>query len=494
VQTKGTVKVSLGGKNSSSNNNKLFKEEMEHYRQIKPGNWGVGLDCEVNLNDFELLVKTMKTETQEPCQTELIINVTDKIGPIFLNSLKEKYLEKSDYLSDQYRKTRIGKSAEFAQRFAHSLFKLSTTTNNRDYVTFDNLGYENAMLIVRGGSKMYKGSRTRLFRILHPIEINLKKILRYSENYQYSTINNEDYVLSPWMQIDNSILKDTHSQYHRLYFDFFSKFTRSNRDFFDSKNFDFLPYFLAFHQRRKTEVALHNLRYFIVNPMGKFSTLNGIIKTFVFFNYTPFDYLLKKQIVKHFKSFALEMLKNQETKSLNTILSGQRIKHIITQEIMESKNDLTSMIYMTYTMTKAPVTKSIEQANNLLPILEDVRNYNENHGDVNKMDDKTLRMNVKDFKISDYDDDFKYDPTFCQYLGRKCELYLKRKITKSTISKYWEDSILRPIQEVANSSGMRGYNKENFFNMKGYKVVYDFIYENFIKGRKMDEKFANLKY
>jgi len=477
VRTNKTVKLRMG-KNSLHAAN--FQSEMEHFGS-KKGYYGVGdtakLRHEENKRDFDHLCKIMLTKAAESCNSDPYIGKHGP-GPDELTKLKKDMIEEINPLRDQFKSLRMGKAADFARKLSHTLFKLSTTSNNRDYTTMDNLGYDNVILFVRGGKKMYQTSKSKIFRVLHPIDIELKEFFGYNQIHTIKEYQGQHYVLTPWMQMNSDILLDTHRIFHRLFYDISVSFLRTKRCFETCTNFDLIPYFLAFHQRRQTEVTLHNTRYLIVNPMGVFSNLKGIIDSFANFNYSNFEGYLRNSIVENFIELAesTEILKGN-TKGIDKVLENYEIKHIITGERLRKSYDLVSMIYMTYTMTKAPVTKSLEQASNLLPVIKDIAYYEENYKSVNKMRDADLCYNLLDERMDIYDFDFVYDPVFCQYLGYRTSVFLRKKVGKYKIASYWSKSIGKSMSNIAGPKGLRGFNPKNFFNQKGYKVVYEFIFQ-----------------
>jgi hypothetical protein len=79
---------------------------------------------------------------------------------------------------------------------------------------------------------------------------------------------------------------------------------------------------------------------------------------------------------------------------------------------------------------------------------------------------------VLDFDESVYEDDFKYDPVYCQYLGHYLAGYMNNLIHPIEISNHWNGLKNQDLDSIANSNGLRGWDKSNFFNKKGYEIVY----------------------
>lgn len=478
-----TVRVNCS---SSSITGGYFKKEMEHFNRKLTKN---GVGDEIN-NQYEQVNDWVKTlfnwlisKPVEPAITMLFDEQTGP-GPEFLNNCKIAMMEEYKKYASDFRDTNMAKVLEFASRLAHTLFKLSTITFNSHHVTLDNLGYSNVCLLVKGGKKIFQTSNSKLFRVIIPTNNNLNTFMGYNEDHILFNHCNNSYVCSPWMQINEVILKDTHSIYHRIFTDFAINLNRTARDFDSLKVYDMIPVLLAMHQKRQTEVALHNTRYLIVNPLGEFSNLKGILASFVSYNYSYFDAWLKHSIANNFSALAKSMIrfKNLKVNRIAKALEEVTLNHIITGETIDCPYDLVSMIYMTYTMSKGQYNKALEQAGNWRSIGEDIELHLRMHPNVNGLNDLSQQFCIEDNDISCYDDDFKYDPKFCQYLGYKMSLLLKEKMGISKVAECWQNCLSKSISSIANSNGLRGYSQNNFYNKKGYEVVTQFLVEEVLNG------------
>jgi hypothetical protein len=302
----------------------------------------------------------------------------------------------------------------------------------------------------------------------------------YSENdsFENIVIEGTNYVVTPWSQVHQDILFDGMFAPEKIFNQLYSISSRLDHTLTKPiEPLSALPAILFFHNRRKTEKFLHNSRYLIVNPLGFSANLTGIMGSFCDTNFTYLDAWLRSRVENQYLSFGRKMLKLRDlgVKKIENCLEDVELHDLWLDTPLVHPDMLTLFIYSTYMMTKAPVNSSIEQATNLWEILQDVKDFSDIHKEVNGLDDHSLRFNVLDFNERVYDDDFKYDPVFSQYLGYYMSSYLKPSLGMGELSNKWEEIYNSDIDRSANSNGLRGYKKSNFFNRKGYDVLYEKI-------------------
>jgi hypothetical protein len=479
VSNSGLIKLNCGKKTTIYTD---FRHEMGHFQA--QGYRGVGLlSDEVNLGfdkyikEFcqRLLIKDFHQNHLDP-----LYNTVRLPGPDFLTQLKNDYTHSWDNFYQNFIKgTMLELWSDFASKLSETLFNESVKSYNKDYVKVDNLGYDNVLLLIRGGSKIYKNQTSRLFRLILYISEDDKHFTGYSQSSSYQMVptTNGILLMTPWSQIRQDMLFDMISFRERVFLNLYSvhKRCRSSDDEIDF--LQLLPTLLFFHNRRKTESFMHNSRYLIVNPLAKYANVTGIVKSFATFNYSYFDSWLKYRISVGYEKFAISVMEMRECKGaeVDSVISKIGLKDIWFDMPIINCDHLTVLIYVTYMMTKAPVNSSIEQANNLWEILADVKEFEEKHGDVVGLNDVSLRFNVLDCNTEAYKDDFMYDPVFCQYLGHSMSSYLANISSPIEIANYWSRLKNQDLDSIANSKGLRGWNEKNFFNKKGYEIVYQFV-------------------
>eukprot|EP01084_Bolivina_argentea_P297322 512195_1 len=315
-----------------------------------------------------------------------------------------------------------------------------------------------------------------MYRLIYPISNLPYKFLGFGNNtdYKVSIINGLETVITPWERMRQDVICDCMTMLRRVFFHMYVYSERSGKCFDNITKDCLFPVLLAFHNRRKTEELVHNTRYLIVNQLGDYSSMNDMIKGFGTFNYTYLDSWIKDCIIHNFSDLVESLFdfKNQKTRSALTSLENSKLKHLWTCDPINTIISFTTLIYSTYLMTKAPINQSIEQANNLKNVLKDVDLFEKTHDDVLGLDDFSLRSDVCDLKSNPYNDDFNYDPKYCQFMGYYMSNVISANIGVSDIEDQWKTICNYESDFIANSRGMRGTGSGDFFGNKGYEVVY----------------------
>jgi hypothetical protein len=470
-----------------------FKDEMKHFHKNGARFLAVDsskIDTAKVIESIDELMMSMITPTLEPMDYTLFNPPKDEDAP-FLSSVKKSLHQGWDNLLHEYSKTPLFQSLVLTQSLCKTLFKESCRSYNRHFVKVDNLGFKNVICLIRGGKKIFTKQVSRLFRLIFPIDdIYLKSGgMSENENFQEIYANGKKYILTPWMQLHQDVLYDGMTFVHRS-FSYIHSIVENNKSMSieSMETKDILPLLLGMSNRRKTESFMHNVRYLIVNPIGSHSNLKDMIGGFAGVNYTYLDLYLRSRLMANYEKFYTNILDFKASKQgfLDDILSDTPLTCIFTGCKIDSSFSLVNSIYCTYLMTKAPVSPKLEQAANLLPILQDVDLYNKEHGDVELLADKSQHMSILHDGPEVYEDDFKYDPIFSQHLGVYIGHFLSQSAGKLKISNLWNSCLSSSFDKMANSNGLRGWKKSNFFNKKGYEVVYEYIKD------KDDVKLGNL--
>jgi len=457
-----------------------FKREMTHFQKRNKGMKGIGHEF-----NFDMLASYMSTLSLRLLQRtgssefDPLYGKVRSPGSALLTDLKDQYTERwEDFYKNRFSGSLLDGLTEFASRLSIFLFNESMKPYNNDFIKVDHLGFENVVVLCRGGPKAAKNNHSRLFRVIFPISPLDVKYSGYEENDNYKVFEMDNilYACTPWSLLHLDMLYDGFTIRERCFSSLYSTYSRTGvAAEEDISSLNNLPSLLMLHNRRKTESLMHNMRYLIVNPLGRYSNIKGIIKTFGTFNHSYLDAWLKMSICQNYQEFAtmLHSLSKKSDKNLNNLLQTCTLRDMFFRESIRNTEQLTFHIYSTYLMTKAPVNNALEQVNNLKSILEDVKLYQEDHGDVSGMADRSHHIEVFNFTESAYKDDFVYDPAFCQYLGHHMASYLKLKISPNELNMKWQGITSKGLSSIANSNGLRGYRKDNFFSKKGYEVIFD---------------------
>jgi hypothetical protein len=462
-----------------------FKTEMSHYNRATGQYRGLGEMSEEDYEGFDHFLKSLICRLKEivpgPDLPPLYSNSSEG-GPELLGKLKSMHVDEFNTFSDSYfASTYLDRLSLLYADISKHLFLESTKPYNSGYVKVENLGYDGLVVMVKGGSKIYKNQTSKLFRIGMLVEQQDLKWMGYLENDNFQIVSSGGacVVLTPWQQLHQDVLFDYMSLRQRTFMNLFSSYTRVARGADGVPDLLYLPFVLALHNRRKTEEFMHNSRYIIVNALADHANIQGIITSFAGFNYTYLDGWLRLRISKSYSIFAenLNAAKRYKGHRVDDVLKTGGLRDLWLNQPLLNADQLTTFIYITYMMSKAPVNSSVEQATNLWSILEDVNEYQMAHSLVQGLDDESQRFDLLVDGPEVFEDDFKYDPKFCNYLGYHISSHLKTQFTLAEISNEWEKLRKTDLHEIANSNGLRGWKTENFYNKKGYEVVYEKISE-----------------
>lgn len=479
------IRLPTGKKHES---HQAFVQEMSHFKikdemaTLK----GVGLtqdpnwaeDCYVRLKN--VLLTTTGIDCPDPYYSDHV-----SFDSELLMDLKKKHVSDNSSFKKFLMGTFLYHSAAFVSRLCHTLMFLSQTPTGGDNFCIDNLGYDDVMLIVKGGKKVFSTKKSRLFRLIYPsfeanIDLHFPHGLKNS--FQQVEVNSKSYIITPWINMHETLLTDGITFLHRV-----SGFITLNRegltDYKEEINKSFFNVILSFHNRRKTESFLHNLRYITMNCMAIFSNVSDILKELAGFNYDCFQFYIRNCISKNFLGFAMKLksLHDDSKNNFTSLLQERKLQHMFNGNLMSTVHDLANSVYSTYLMSKAPTTQVLEQYANFRDMVETHKMFKSLDTDIF---DGKLDVTIDEFpdfpsyyeKL--HENDFNYDPKFCVLIGKFMADYLNSTNGKSFFQSKWDQIINEPWDEFANTKGLRGWDSE-FFGTKGYYVVYkDFLERN----------------
>jgi hypothetical protein len=195
-------KTRLAYKNRVRINLKLdsrWDNETEHFR--KPTNVHTivtGLDhTEVSDN-----YKSMLEELLDPVQdktTDSVLSETLPLGGKLADNCDQMRSELSKYEED-FRKTLLGHSTLLTSQICYSLMYYSNIKLNKDDFMYDNLGYKDVLLIVKGGKKIRSTRVSRFFRLLFPITLTQAKLCE-SQTNRIFIHEGRHFLMTPWRML-----------------------------------------------------------------------------------------------------------------------------------------------------------------------------------------------------------------------------------------------------------------------------------------------------
>lgn len=493
-----TELIRLPTKNKKSNLGMLYSSEMSHYKKkgIQSEVSGVGYigtmaeDYKKDSAIFKRMSESLSSNAGE--NPDLFFENIETKDTRLLSELKQCAVDEYKVLIGEVKNSYLGHAAALVARLAHSLMYYSQMPFSSDYVRADNLGYKDVLLLVKGGKKIFKSKASKFFRLVYPISEIL--IDWYFTGYggipSHSIFKwrNRFYLITPWVQWNESILNDSISFYPRVVS--FNVLNLNPKESFKNQfgkvSFNVL---LAFHNRRHTEVILANLRYILLATLGDYTGIAEIFKEFSGFNYDCFQSFVRSSIIYNYPQFfnklkAVKKYQDEGNKYMInfTIVKNTNMHNIFSDSIIETEDDLALMIYSTFLMTKAPYQRPVERANNLKGILE-IHEYYKSFIEIGstakELTNYTAIELTKDISYAEYADnlfsnDFNFDPKYCSNLGNYIDNLLKSKNAEEKLHTAWINIINQSWDEMSTSTGLRGkYNEiEDFWGQKGYFVVY----------------------
>lgn len=120
---------------------------------------------------------------------QLIVNCSKK--------LNSDSLKKYSSIFDSVKNKRVFGIAEFNSKLCYALLHHSRSPHQGNEFIFDNLGYSNVLLMIRGGKTIFKTQSSRHFRLLMPVDEELFQLMISGKNHSYTRVG--DMVLTPWM-------------------------------------------------------------------------------------------------------------------------------------------------------------------------------------------------------------------------------------------------------------------------------------------------------
>jgi hypothetical protein len=459
-------------------NKNSFKEEMKHFKQKGTTShyFGIGNEYDPGFvkSSFENLINDLCNGSLETCPDE-IYDDRFSFDCKLLTDFKEMTLNNSRSFYNYMKNTNIYAACAFVSRLCHTLMYQSQTTMNSDWVSIDNLGYDDVLLMVRGGKKVFPTKRSKMFRLIYPtyqVISNLHGINSGMSDHKEFIHNGKVFIITPWMNMNETLMVDGLTALHRL-----MGFTLLNcdRSLENTYNLEKVIFniLLALHNRRKTEQIFHNLRYIMLNCMSELSAIPEMLKEAAGFNYDYFQCWIRNSIHENFFKFASsmkEMHDMSKAQLMKEFLKEGKLTHLITDVPIDSFETLATAVYSTYLMSKAPTTQALEQVSNLNSMMK-------THVDFLSREKGEISYRVSaEGSFGEYYDklfssDFCYDPKYCTLLGKFMADYLDSIEPRAKTCQKWDQILDQNWDEFANTKGLR-YEKEDFFGCKGYYVVY----------------------
>jgi len=442
--------------NTNGNLREMFKSET---------NWTSNRGYKLYVGkkqDILSLFDDMKMPTK-PLHFNLTLPENSK-DSTFFQTLKQVALDELQMFYDEIKPTRLFNSSVFLSRLAYTLMAVSNKSFNNKYFYLDHLGLKNVFLIVKGGKKITSTRKTKIFKIIYPCNSELSN---WNPTVFLSEGNTFDE--TPWMQLHQNVLQDLLAAPYKILANYIHLRDLHSAD--TSMEILAMPYLLLCHNRRKTEIMLHNMRYICVNPIGVFSQVGKMLEEFSGPTYSAFDHSIRFGLVHNYLKYYETVRKWSEHQSNdNLFFQTSKINHPYLNRFIVSMTDLTFVFYSTYLMSKGAYNQSIEQSNNLSKIMETHSTFKGSESD--HMYNIIFDKDVDQLK----NDDFGFSPQVAYNVGKFLSAELRRKHAANHMNIKWHNILQEPIDNMANNKGLR-YKDKDFFGHKGYFVVYKELFE-----------------
>nr|QOE55579.1 RNA-dependent RNA polymerase [Macrophomina phaseolina mycobunyavirus 1] len=429
----------------------------------KEMDWSRGSQYKLYMNDFKsmdnLFVACRTIVRNLHFRFELPSN--DRDLPFFIE-LKRKPLDEINKAYSEVRDTTLFNTLVFVSRLAYTLFSVSHRNFNKNKVCLDNLGLNNCALIIKGGKKITTTRQTKIFKLIYACNNQLND---WNPTVSSSSILFDE---TNWMQINQNILFDWISLPYKYLANYM--FLREKYDAYEVSDMLMMPTLLALHNRRKTEIMMHNMRYLMVNPLGEWSQVDLMIKEFATPSYTCFENSIKEGIYFHYIDYVFSARKWLElTSNEKESFSIYPVNHPYLSRTLYNIDDLTYVIYSTYLMSKGAYNQSLAQTSNLKNVMETHEYYDSLHGNF-ELDE------IQSCQDQLLNNDFAFSPKLSYAVGKILSAELKSKRAANNLNIKWYQTMNAPIDKIANNHGLR-YKGKDFFGHKGYFIVYKQLLE-----------------
>nr|CAH2618896.1 RNA-dependent RNA polymerase [Aulacomnium heterostichum bunyavirus 3]CAI5383934.1 RNA-dependent RNA polymerase [Aulacomnium heterostichum bunyavirus 3] len=457
-----------------------FKKEMAHYKSKAIPSFYKGLgsryDKQTVMSQMEDVINTFLGPSPMTSEWDIIDGKGQRDARL-LEDLKNKAVEDIEDYYKYLKNVNIYSICEFITKLCHSLLYHSQTSANSSMIAVDNLGYKDVLLVVKGGKKIFGTKKTKLFRLFYPTFESVSKLYSHSgagSSFRIIQEGGRVYVATPWMNYHETVVTDGLTVVNRL-----MGFALLSRDLnlSDSENLIRVLFnlILALHNRRQTEMLLHNLRYVFMNCMSYYSSVDQILPELAGFNYDLFQVWVREKIKDNFLCFAKGMKglhDNCKKGAIRGTVASAGLKHPFLEFAIDSLETLAISVYSTYLMSKAPTSQTLEQVSNLKSMCETHTEYVDRFGDTVGGTVVTAREgeSIKSYYDRLFESDFNYDPKYCYLLGKFFSDYLGGMTQSKNLHLKWEGILEENWNSLANTKGLR-YKGKDFFGSKGYYVV-----------------------
>jgi hypothetical protein len=447
----------------------LFPLEMEHYSKDKKKIIINGdEDTSILLKRYQDLIDNLFLIRGEMTSDQVYSDTKPQGLKLSENCTQMK--EFLDIEMNAFRRTDMAHTLQLYSNMCYSLMYYSSIKLNKNDFCVDTLGYKNVMLIVKGGKKISSSKRSRLFKLIIPVDSNIIDIVS-TKSIEQVTIDGKSYIIMPWRQLKQDYLKVGFEIYANFSNYFVSSIVESELTRQEFIKYSSIKILSLFSQKRKMEIWLSNLRYLFFNSTGQYSDVKDLVESMVEFNYDSYFYLLQNLFCDRYE----RLFENSQDGVIYDFFWDCTYTNF---DMFSEKFD--EAVFM----TKSPVDNYNEHLLNLRTILESHEYFCNNFSSLDPYDilkESAIDMTSETLDDDLYKNDFMFDPKLCYLVGEDCSQMILNSANMSDIKQKFSSILSDSYTDVKTSKGMRSDIGE-FWGQKGFDVIFSDI--KFTKGVK----------
>jgi hypothetical protein len=478
VKLKGDYSKNLGESTRTTYKNKItlsqgylksnWFNEMEHFNQEK-GKIKVAKNLEYNelLLKFQSLIEILFSQRSDKCPDH-IYSQTEAVG-INLKRTCEDMKKLLNQLEDSYLRTELSHNLLMISRVFYSVLYYSNIKSNKNDFYFDNCGYENLLLFVKGGKKIISTKKSRLFKLIIPINSKIAWIYKSKFTEIVRSSNGSMFCVFPWRSFKFEMLKKAIELPYSFGNYYISSRLESGLTDNEFDKFVSIKVLNMFSQRRKVEIWFGNLRYIYFNSLGTHTNVTKLIGDMVDYDYDPYMFLIQRMFLKNYKSL------------VNTVKEGQ-IFDLFSQTCFNNFDLCAEKFDESIFMTKAPFEPTNEHLKNLRSVLSVHKEYCDKFSidPISMFNETSCDANDSSYIQDLFSDDFKFDPKLCFMIGQFLSKKFESLTTSNDLSQKFSNILSESFTNIKTSKGMRS-DTGQFWGKKGFDVVFtDKKYKDFI--------------
>jgi hypothetical protein len=435
-----------------------WEDDIEHFKKVKNVYYVTKeLDHSTVHDDFKNFMEELFYISSNTVEDN-IFSDTEPLGSSLKELCNGMYGE-LEGLENIFKNTLLGHSTLLISQFSYSLLFYSNIKLNKDDFVYDNLGYNNVLLMVKGGKKIRSTRNSRFFRLLIPITHNQRKILNSNTNEFYIQ-DDQIYLLTPWRMLRLSYLKKGVEMYSNVGNYMICGQLESNLDILSYQKFMTIKILLMFSQRRKLEVWMSSLRYIYLNSLGTHTGVLDLLKDMVIHDTDPLIFLMQRLFMNDYQ----KIYNSAKNKKLYDLFWGNETDNF---DLMAERFEETMF------MAKSPFNPVNEHLKNLKSVLDTHMSFMEDVGTLEPLEvlAKTDVSVGEGYLDKLQESDFNFDSKLTFLVGDFAGKFISASKSKGEMMETFNKLLERNYTEIATSKGMRDESGQ-FWGQKGHDVVF----------------------